>query len=302
MWLSQFGLTRELFGETLLPIGTVYDPFVCRGLDALIYALYVQSRFILVATPSGVTLAPEGGAHQSTITPSIGIELPGLRSYEPAFALEAVWMLLEGLRGCIAGKAGFSTYLRLSTRLVDQDLSAPVLRRLGIDEWRRQAVAGAYRLISAEDLGVELPPDAPRVNIVAAGAVVPEACKAVTALIDEEVAANLIVVTSPGRLASEVHACRLGALRRETSGRLLHLDTLIPPSERRAPMVTVMDGSSHALSFLGSVFGAPVVPLGVDQFGQSGTIDDLYARAGIDSEHIIRAALLALDLGAEQLR
>ena len=96
MWLSQFGLTGELFGERLVPIGSVYDPFIARGLDALIYALYVKSRFVLVGTPSGVTLAPEGGAHQSTVTPSLGIELPGLRGYEPVFAREVEWTLLEG--------------------------------------------------------------------------------------------------------------------------------------------------------------------------------------------------------------
>ena len=106
LWLSQFGLTGELFGERLVPIGTVYDPFIARGLDALIYALYVKSRFVLVGTPSGVTLAPEGGAHQSTVTPSLGIELPGLRGYEPAFAREVVWTLLEGIRGCLDRTTG----------------------------------------------------------------------------------------------------------------------------------------------------------------------------------------------------
>ena len=114
--LSQFGLTEKLFGEPLVPVGTVYDPFICRGLDALIYALYVNSRFLLVGTPSGVTLAPEGGAHQSAITPSIGIELPGLHSYEPAFAQETAWLVGEAIRGILDPSADFSTYLRLSTR------------------------------------------------------------------------------------------------------------------------------------------------------------------------------------------
>ena len=149
MLLSQFGLTEKLFGEPLVPVGTVYDPFICRGLDALVYALYVHSRFLLVGTPSGVTLAPEGGAHQSAITPSIGIELPGLHTYEPAFAQETAWLVGEAVRGILDPSADFSTYLRLSTRTVDQALSDDVRQRLGVDEWRRQVIAGGYRLIES---------------------------------------------------------------------------------------------------------------------------------------------------------
>src|SRR6266568_4165244 len=96
--LAQLGLTQDLWGETLLPVGTVYDPFVCRGLDALIYALYNGARFVIAGTPSGVTLAPEGGAHQSTVTASIGVELPGITFAEPAYALASEWLLLDGLR------------------------------------------------------------------------------------------------------------------------------------------------------------------------------------------------------------
>ena len=123
MMLGQLGLTAELLGEPLIPIGTVYDTFIARGLDALIFSLYNESRFILAATPSGVSLAPEGGAHQSTITPSLGIELPNLHSYEPAFAREVAWCLEEGIAGCVGERAGFSTYLRLTTRPVDQSLA-----------------------------------------------------------------------------------------------------------------------------------------------------------------------------------
>jgi pyruvate dehydrogenase E1 component len=296
LWLSQFGLSAELFGEPLVPIGTVYDPFICRGLDALVYALYVRSRFILAATPSGVTLAPEGGAHQSTITPSIGIELPDLRAFEPAFAQETAWCLLEGIRGCLDRAHGFSTYLRLSTRPVDQSLAEPVRSRLGDEEWRRQVLAGGYRLLEARDLAPGLPVDAPAVTVVAMGAVVSEAVEAVRFLVKEEVAASLVVVTSPERLSAEVHGRHLRAIRDRTLAGLDHLETLLPHAARRTPMVTVLDGASHALSFMGAAYGAPVVPLGVDSFGQSGTVADLYAHEGIDADHIIEAALLALEL------
>lgn len=297
LWLSQFGLTAELFGEPLVPIGTVYDPFICRGLDALIYALYVRSRFILAATPSGISLAPEGGAHQSTITPSIGIELPELRAYEPAFAQEAAWCLLEGIRGCLDRVHGFGTYLRLSTRPVDQSLAEPVRGRLGDEEWRRQVVAGGYRLLEPRELDPQLPVHAPAVTVVAMGAVVSEAVEAVRFLVKEEVAASLVVVTSAERLSAELHGRRLNAIRDRAPGRLDHLATLLPPARRRAPIVTVLDGASHALAFIGAAYGAPVVPLGVDLFGQSGTVADLYAHAGIDVEHIIEGALHALEIG-----
>jgi pyruvate dehydrogenase E1 component len=297
MWLSQFGLTGELFGERLVPIGSVYDPFIARGLDALIYALYVRSRFILVGTPSGVTLAPEGGAHQSTVTPSLGIELPGLRGYEPVFAREVVWTILEGIRGCLDPHDGFATYLRLGTRPIDQSLADPIEERLGLDGWRDAVLAGGYRLLEAASADDPLPPGSPIVEVVAAGSVVPEAIEAVRILHREEIAANLIVVTSAERLAAGQHGGRLGALRMGRPDDVGHLATLIPVDERRAPIVTVADASSHALSFVGGAFGAPVVPLGVDTFGQSGAIPDLYASSGIDAGHIVEAAILALDLG-----
>lgn len=297
MWLSQFGLTGELFGERLVPIGSVYDPFIARGLDALIYALYVKSRFILVGTPSGVTLAPEGGAHQSTVTPSLGIELPGLRSYEPVFGREVVWTLLEGVRGCLEQDDGFATYLRLGTRPIDQALAGPIEARFGLDGWRDAVLAGGYRLLEAATADEPLPPGSPVVQVVAAGSIVPEAIEAVRTLHQEEIAANLIVVTSAERLAAGQHGGRLTALRTGRADDVGHLATLIPPAERRAPIVTVADAASHSLSFIGGVFGAPVVPLGVDAFGQSGAIPDLYASSGIDANHIVEAAILALDLG-----
>ena len=297
LWLSQFGLSAELFDEPLVPIGTVYDPFVCRGLDAFIYALYVGARFIVAGTPSGVTLAPEGGAHQSTVTTSLGVELPGLHAWEPAFGQEVIWLLAEAIRGVLAPTDGFATYLRLSTRTVEQSIADPVRARLGDGEWRRQVIAGGYRLLGATE-ATELPPGAPTVTVVASGAVVSEAFDAVRQLQHEEVAADLVVVTSADRLAAEIHDRRLAGIRARRGGvDLGHLETLFPPGTRRNPIVTVHDGASHALSFLGGAFGAPVVPLGVDTFGQSGRVSDLYGFAGIDAEHIFDGALLAIDLG-----
>jgi len=296
MWLCQFGLAGELLGEPLIPIGTVYDPFICRALDGLIYGLYSGARFILVGTPSGISLSAEGGAHQSTVTPSLGIELPGLVTYEPAFGQEVAWALLAGIEACLAGRAGHSTYLRLTTRPIDQAEAAPVIARLGRAGWRKHVLAGGYRLIEAREIDPDLRSDAPVVEIVVSGALVPEAVAAARYLVAEEAAANVIVVTSPGRLFGDMQIGRLKASR----GALLdaggHASILFPPAERRAPMVAVADAAPHALAFLGGFYGAPVVPLGVSTFGQSGTIPDLYRAAGIDTDHIIEAALVALEL------
>ncbi len=296
MALGQFGLSYELTGQHLLPVGTVYDPFVCRGLDALIYSLYVGSKMVFAGTPAGVSLSPEGGAHQSTVTPSLGIELPSLRFYEPTFAREVEWALLEGLRLCCDREHGLSTYLRLSTKPIDQTLMKEPLERFGEDELRRQMLDGGYRIIDrrvhAPDLAA-----ADTVQIAAAGIMVPEAIGAAQRLHAEGLAANVINVTSASRLFAELRAARRAQLKdARTTLNLGHVETLLPADERRAPIVTVQDGASHSLSFLGSIYGVPVVPLGVDEFGQSGSRADLYHKTGIDADQIVNAAMLALEL------
>jgi pyruvate dehydrogenase E1 component len=296
MALGPYGLSYELTGQHLIPIGTVYDPFVCRGLDALIYGLYGGAKMIFAGTPSGVSLSPEGGAHQSTVTPSLGIELPGLDFYEPAFAREVEWMLLEALRQCCDREHGLSTYFRLSTKPVDQKLMDDALARLGEDELRRQTLLGGYRIIERRAAAPDLPArDA--VQIAAGGIMIPEAIAAADRLHAEGVAANVINVTSARRLYRTLREPR-GTLLSDAhrTPDLGHLAELIPADERRAPIVTVQDGASHGLAFLGSVYGAPVVPLGVDQWGQSGSRADLYEYAGIDVDEIVNAAMLALEL------
>jgi pyruvate dehydrogenase E1 component len=296
MLLGQLGLGAELFGQQLFPIGTLYDPFICRGLDALIHGLYSSARMIVVGTPSGISLSPEGGAHQSTVTPSIGMELPNLVSYEPCFAREVEWTLLEALRGCADLAAGFSTYLRLSTKPIDQSLLEPALEHLGEAKLRGQVLAGGYRLVDRRVATPQLE-DRYVVQLAVAGAMLPEAVAAARVLHEEGVAANVLCITSPDLLYRGLSQARRRHLRRGTSAfDAGHLGQLIPPDERRAPIVTVHDAASHALAFIGSAFGAPLVPLGVDHFGQSGTRAELYAQEGIDPDTIVNAALLALDL------
>jgi len=296
MALGQFGLSYELTGQHLIPVGTVYDPFVCRGLDALIYDLYVGSKMIFAGTPAGVSLSPEGGAHQSAVTPSLGIELPNVVFYEPAFANEVEWILLEGMRRCCDRKSGLSTYLRLSTKSIEQNLNAPALKRLGEDTLREHVLKGGYRLI---DHALDAPGLDPRdtVQILVGGIMVPEALEAASRLHAEGVAANVIVVTSSDLLFEALRRSRRALLKNANAPlELGHVETLIPINERKAPTVTIQDGASHSLAFLGSIFGVPVVPLGVDEFGQSASRADLYHAVGIDADQIVNAAMLALEL------
>ena len=292
MLLGQLGLSHELNGELLLPVGTVYDPFVCRGLDALIYSVYSGSRFVFAGTPAGVTLSPEGGAHQSSITASIGLELPNLRLFEPCFARETEWALLEGLRRCLDRENGVSTYLRLSTRAIDQAPFSRALERLGEAELRRQVLNGGYRLLEPDPTLQ----DAPKVVLAASGPILPEVLTAAAELMEEGIATTVLNITSADQLYAEWQSSRLQAIRSSSvPGSVGHLQSdLLEPEERGAPLVTILDGASHALAFLGSVFGQPTVPLGMDRFGQSGGRDALYQYAGIDAGHIVNAALVAL--------
>ncbi|NOK62181.1 MAG: pyruvate dehydrogenase E1 [Chloroflexi bacterium AL-W] len=290
MLLGMLGLSTELCGQQIIPIGTVYDPFICRGLDSLIYGLYSGSRFIFAGTPSGITLAPEGGAHQSTVTPSLGMELPGLHFYEPCFARELNWMLLEALRECCNDTDGRATYLRLSTKPIDQSLLAPALQRIGEAELQRQVLAGGYRLVDWRDANTNLDPQY-AIQIATSGAMVPEAVAAAELLHREGVAANVLNITSPRRLFEHWQATRnASSVERDTS-----FAWLMPPEERHVPIITVHDAASHTLAWLGSIAGAPVTALGVDAFGQSGTRADLYRHFGMDAEHIAEAAFTVFD-------
>ena len=295
MMLATLGLSAELSGQQLIPIGTVYDPFVLRGLDSFIYGLYANARFIVVGTPSGVSLAPEGGAHQSTVTPSLGAELPNLNSYEPCFAQELVWILLDAVRQCCRDVEGRATYLRLSTKPVDQSLLEPALARLGEAELRRQVLEGGYRLIDWQTATPEADPRS-LVHIATTGIILPEAIKAAAMLQAEGVAVNVLNLTSPRRLYERWRASGWGRTHRQDGPLKRSLLTwLIHSQERHAPIVTVQDGASHNLAWLGSIFGSPLVPLGVDAFGQSGSPADLYRHFQIDSQAIFEAALVALN-------
>jgi pyruvate dehydrogenase E1 component len=297
MLLGMFGLSAELIGQQLIPIGTVYDPFVLRGLDALVYGLYSESRFIFAGTPAGITLAPEGGAHQSTITPSVGAELPNLNAFEPCFAQELAWLFLDALHDCLDVENGRATYLRLSTRPIEQKLFQEALNRLGEERLRHQVLAGGYRLVDWRSAETVVHKEY-LVHIATSGALVPEAVEAAKLLLEEGIAVNVLNLTSPRRLFEAWQQSTWAAGSEMTDASDANEDPfswLIPLTERHAPIITVHDGASHALAWLGSVFGTLVVPLGVDRFGQSGYRDDLYRHYGVDAASIVEAALTALN-------
>ncbi|MGH6968388.1 MAG: transketolase-like TK C-terminal-containing protein [Stellaceae bacterium] len=264
--LASLGLAEPLFGARLLPVGTLYDPFVARGLDALNYACYQDARFMLAATPSGITLAPEGGAHQSVVEPLIGMGQPGLTYFEPAFVDEMQAAMAWGFDHMQAADGG-SVYLRLSTRAIAQP------QRTLTDVLRTAIVAGGYWLRSPQTGG--------ELAVVAMGATLPEAIAAVAQLGERNPRVGLLAVTSPDRLYADW----------QTRGRHSHAARLLAVLGRDATLVSVLDGHPLTLAWLGAVRGQRIKPLGVTRFGQSGDIPDLYRAYGIDVAAIVAAAL-----------
>ena len=286
--LSALGLSHTINGERLLPIGTLYDPFIARGLDALNYACYQDARFIVVATPSGITLAPEGGAHQSIAEPLIGMAQDGLAAFEPAFVDELAAILAfsfdyiqrdgEGEaseRNWLRDETGGSVYLRLSTRPIEQ-IKRPMTQAL-----RQAIVDGAYWLREP----------GPNCQVVVAytGALAPEAIRAVGLMAEDRRDVGLLAVTSADRLnAGWTAACR--ARERGLVHARSHLERLFAGLPPHCGIVSVLDGHPATLAWLGAVRGHKVRPLGVEHFGQTGSIPDLYRHYGIDANAIIAAA------------
>ncbi|MBP90641.1 MAG: pyruvate dehydrogenase [Planctomycetaceae bacterium] len=290
LMLGQLGLSHELFGQLLFPIGTLYDPFIRRGLDALFYSVYSGAKFIAVGTPSGVTLASEGGAHQSLMTPSIGTELPDVVSYEPCFAQELEWIMMDSLARI--QRRGTSSYLRLTTKRIDQALFPDCTDPTQREQLRTQVLAGAYRLHDCRDqAGYE--PDQNVVHLFACGAMVPEALAAQRLLSEEGIFVNVFNVTGPGPLYSSFQQASHAAVDGMVSESNV-FDQLVPTDDREAPVVTLTDAHPHSLAWIGSALGTRVLPLGVVEFGQSGSLDQIYRKHQIDRDSIVAACLAAL--------
>ena len=294
--LAAAGLSHSLFGERLIPVGTLYDPFICRGLDALNYAYYQDARFILAATPSGITLAPEGGAHQSISTPLIGMAQDGLASFEPAYVDELTVIMNwafdyvqregeeEKEERWLRDEKGGSVYLRLTTRPIAQ------LQRPMTPELRSDIIDGGYWLRRPEP-GTSL-------AIVYTGAVAPEAIEAAGLLSEDRRGVGVLAVTSADRLSAGWHGAQR-AREHGVRGARSHVEQLLSALPRDAAIITVCDAHPETLSWIGSVMGHRVRPLGVEHFGQSGSIDELYGHYGLDVNAILAAAE---GLGARPVR
>ena len=275
LMLASLGLSAPHFGTRLLPVGTVYDPFIARGLDALNYGCYQDARFLLVGTPSGLTLAGEGGAHQSINTPLIGMGQPNLDYFEPAWADEVALMMRHAFEH-MQRPDGSSVYLRLSTRAV------PQIERSS-DAWEADALKGGYWL--------RQPGPEAEAAIVFTGAVAPEALEAWESLSEDMPGLGLLNVTSPDLLHRGWSARRAGRWNgAPTDIAPSHAEHLLSALAPGAGLVTIMDGSPGALSWLGGVKGMRVSPLGTDRFGQTGDLPDLYREYRLDADAIIDAA------------
>lgn len=286
--LAAAGLSHSIFGKRLIPIGTVYDPFVSRGLDALNYACYQDARFMIVGTPSGVTLAPEGGAHQSIASPLIGMSQDGLAAFEPAFVDELAvimewafaYMQKDGEgdrdeRTWLRDETGGSVYLRLTTNPIEQTGT-----RVD-DDFRQGAIDGAYWLRKP----------GPNCEVVIAyqGAVAQEAIKAAGIIAQSRRDVGVLAVTSADRLNAGWAAAQR-ARANDIEGAKSHIETLLSNLQRNCVIITVIDGHPATLSWLGGVFGHQTVSHGVEHFGQTGTIADLYRHFRIDADALIQSA------------
>lgn len=273
--IGELGATWSRWGQPLFPIGVLYDPFVERALEPWSFGIYAGGQSILVGTPSGVTLAAEGGAHQSIKTPSIGLEQPGCISYEPAFAIDVEWTLLASIAR-LGRPDGTSAYLRLSTRPVDQSLADVPTDPAARERRRRQVVAGGYVLRRNQ---------VARLTIAAMGAVIPEALDAAERLGEMGFPTDVVCVTSPG-LLFEAWQARQG----RGPGDTWILDQLFP-ADRATPLVTVLDGHPHTLAFLANIGRVRSTALGVSTFGQVGSLDEVYRYHHIDTASVVQAGL-----------
>ena len=286
--LSALGLSHTINGVRLLPIGTLYDPFIARGLDQLNYACYQDARFMVVATPSGITLAAEGGAHQSISEPLIGMAQDGLAAFEPAYVDELAiimrwafdYMQKDGdvapsEENWLRDETGGSVYLRLSTRPIEQ------IARQMTPELERDIVDGAYWLR-------EPGPNA-QVIVAYTGAVAPEAIAAVGLMAEDRRDVGLLAVTSADRLNAGWTAAQRARERGLVHARS-HIERLLADVPPHCGIVSVLDGHPATLAWLGAVNGHRTRGLGVEHFGQTGSLADLYRHYGIDTNAIVAAA------------
>ncbi|MDB9762480.1 transketolase [Alphaproteobacteria bacterium] len=275
--LGAAGLSDKMFGSRLIPIGTIYDTFISRGLDALNYAVYQDARFLLVATPSGISLGPEGGAHQSIITPLIGIGQPNLLMFEPTYADE-LEIILRYTFSYMQQPKGSSVYIRLSTRNI------PQIKREISKSLEEEILSGGYWL--------EKPKNKSNITIIFSGVMAPEVYEALQILKEDNLNISVLSVTSSDRMYKNWKESQ--KKRSVGNKNLSRIEELFMETSKESVIVTLIDAHSSSLTWIGGAVGKKTISLGVDEFGQSGNLKDLYHHYSIDADAIVDACAQAL--------
>ncbi|MCC7382583.1 MAG: pyruvate dehydrogenase [Deltaproteobacteria bacterium] len=310
--VGAIGKLRDRLGIPVLPMMTVYDFFIKRALDQLYYNLYWSAGFVVIGTPSGATLSPEGAQHSW----KSDIQMPNLITWEPFFAIEVDWILSETVRRHFLrqdeGRSG--VIIRAVTRATKQ---GELIKRLKehrrfagqseaqiLESTRRDALAGGYYLVDWRGFeGYE--PGENVVQILTMGSVTTEALAACDRLREQGIFANVIVVTSADLLAgnlahedgyrhlretlgvtADLHLTRSGAKGTE----LLDRADLVLAAGRRVPIVAVVDGEPGLLDNLGSIVGVRAETLALRKASKSGRPVDVFRYLHIDADSVFEAA------------
>ena len=226
----------------------------------------INAKFILVGTPSGITLSHEGGAHQSITTPNIGIAQPNLTYFEPSFADELNFLFIWALN-YIQEKNGTSVYFRLTTKKIIQP------KRILTKQQKEDILLGAYWYKYIEKKN--------DIVLITTGVMIAEVMKSYEALINDGLNISVLLVVSPDKIYNDWHKLI------KSNNKKSHIEKVLHNISLSASLITIIDGHSSALSWIGSVLGHKVYPLGVDKFGQSGNLDEVYKDNNIDFKSII---------------
>jgi pyruvate dehydrogenase E1 component len=314
--VGAFGMMGHHAGIPFFPIMTVYDFFIKRALDQLYYNLYWGAEFVILGTPSGVTLSSEGAQHSW----KSDIQVPNLITWEPIFALEVDWILCESIRRHFDdendGRRG--VLIRAVTRGMEQKEQLRRLRRHPrfrtnpadlqseplddeaiLEQARKDCLSGAYYLVDFRGQP-DYEPGVNVVNLFCMGAVATEALEASDKLRPQGIYANVIAVSSPelllGNLAAQNDFAHLrhglgldGNLHLVPRGVVDEAPELVTLAGRRVPVVSVHDGEAGLLDNIGSILGVRHEALAVRKFSKCGRPDQVYAYQHIDAASVIEA-------------
>ncbi len=320
--MGSFGQMRDLLGIPIMPLMTVYDFFVKRAHDQFFYNLYWKSSFILVGTPAGVTLSPEGAQHGW----KSDFQIPNQVTWEPFFCQELDWIFCHALKKhfYFDNEGHTGTFIRGSTRGIDQKeflgrlkkhksykqninghlltLNDQTFENMSdediLDRVRSDVLNGGYYLVDYRGYEGYEPGDNV-VNIFAMGSLGTEALKASDELLTRGIFANVIMVTSPDLLlGNNAHENEYNHLKQHLSiNSNLYLRPNANPSQpevvtmagRRIPIVSVHDGEPGLLDNIGSVIGVRHESLAVRKHSKCGKPSDVYKYHHIDADSVIEA-------------